>query len=549
MAADADMFSFRLNAGDFFDSDKGLRPVAADDPRLTTAERLADWVGTRLGLNVDRLNDVTLTAAVRDDVWNMAASDEPTYTFAWRGMEWDVRAVDGDMEFVEQRGHGLHNAAAPIDINDDGLLAPIDALLVINFINSSPATYLPNRVPSEMDGMLFDVTGDRWVTPQDALIVVNDLNDGGDAEVERRLVATDDYFSRTLPATATEFPVSDIDVLENDTAGGRGPAGRDQDRGAGLRVVSVGSPSLGTAEVIVDASGTGRTLVRYSPGENFRKFDFFTYTVEDAAGNRAEATVYVGYEIDVAEYTPFGVSAPGTVRGSAPGAPIQFRDAAGNGLISIQADRNTPNTVGVLLSFQPSEPPYGATIAGVLSSDVVSLTATFYPQPGGEAWITGTIDQVNAILAGLRYEPAPGFSSPDGIGMNVYAFMYTPIGASAGFSSSLVSLIVPRDPMAPVANGDFIELGRLTGPVRLDVLANDISPAGSPLRLVSVSKLATVTTQSVETSFGATIEVDRQTNKLVFRAGLFGTYEQFVYVVSDAEGRLSQGQVAVTFSL
>jgi hypothetical protein len=310
----------------------------------------------------------------------------------------------------------------------------------------------------------------------------------------------------------------------------------------------VGAAAVGSAEIIVDAAGTGRTLVRYTPGESFRKFDFFTYTVEDAAGNRADATVYVGYEIDSADYAPFSVSAPQVVQASAPGAAIQFRDAAGNGLISIQGDRNTAGSVGVLLSFQPNEPPYGLAIAGTLTSDVISLTATFYPQPGGEAWITGPIDQVNAILDGLRYEPAPGFAAPEGIGMNVLAFLYTPIGASAGFASSSVSLVVPRNPLAPVANGDFIQLGRLNGPARLDVLANDSSPTGSPLRLVSVSKLATVTAESVETSFGAVIEIDSQTNEIVFRAGLFGTYEQFVYVVSDSEGRLSQGKVAVTFN-
>lgn len=123
-----------------------------------------------------------------------------------------------------------------------------------------------------------------------------------------------------------------------------------------------------------------------------------------------------------------------------------------------------------------------------------------------------------------------------------------PINASAGFASGSVSLVVPQDPLAPVANGDFLRLGAVDGTVRLDVLANDTSPTGSPLRIVSVSKLAPVVALTVETSFGAIIKVDPETNTLLFRPGLFGTYEQFVYVVSDAEGRLSQGKVAVTFN-
>jgi len=548
MAVDAADFAFRLSGGEFFDLANGATPVAAGDARLATAEQLTDWLGRQLDVNMDRIEDAGLASARWDEVWSGQGTDDPLYTFTWEGMEWDIRVSAGGIEFVDQRGHGMHNAAAPIDIDDNGVLAPLDALLVINFLNSSPTRFLPNRVPSEMDGIMLDVSGDRWVTPIDALMVVNDLNDGGSGEVERRIVATDDYFSRILPINATEFPVSEIDVLENDTAGGVAADGSDPPAGVGLRVVAVGPTAVGMAEIVVAADGSGRTLVRYTPGENFRKFDFFTYTIEDAAGNRAEATAYVGYEIDSAELVPFGVAAPAMVQATSPGGTIEFRDASGNGLISIQADRNTPGSMGVLLNFQPNEPPYGLAIAGTLTSDVVSLTATFYPQLGGEAWITGPVDQVNAILAGLRFEPAPGFSAPDGISMNIMAFLYTPIGASAGFASGSVSLVVPQDPLAPIANGDFLQMGSIVGTVRLDVLANDTSPTGSPLRIVSVSKLAPVVGIAVETSFGATIAVDTATNKLLFRPGLFGTYEQFVYVVSDAEGRLSQGKVAVTFN-
>ena len=548
MAVDSADFFFRVSDGQFFDLANGSAPVAASDPRLATAEQLTGWLGQRLRVDIDRIENASLESAKWDEVWSGQGTDDPLYTFAWNGMEWDIRVSEGDMEFVDQRGHGMHNAAAPLDTDDDGVLAPLDALHIINFINSSPTSFLPNRVPKEMRGMMLDVSGDRWVTPQDALVVINELNHGGSGEVDRRIVATDDYFARILPINATEFPVSEIDVLENDTAGGVAADGSDLAPGVGLRIVSVGPAAVGKVEIIELGDDTGRTLVRYTPGENFRKFDFFTYTIEDSAGNRAEAIAYVGYEIDSADFVPFGVSAPAVVQAGSPGGTIEFRDANGDGLISIQADPNTPGSVGVLLSFQPNEPPYGLAIAGTLTSDVVSLTATFYPQLSGEAWITGPVDQVNAILAGLRFTPAPGFSSPDGIGMNVLAFLYTPIGASAGFASGSVSLVVPQDPLAPVANGDFLRLGAVDGTVRLDVLANDTSPTGSPLRIVSVSKLAPVVALAVETSFGAIIKVDAETNTLLFRPGLFGTYEQFVYVVSDAEGRLSQGKVAVTFN-
>ena len=71
-------------------------------------------------------------------------------------------------------GHPFHhNAVEPTDVNGDGTVAPIDALVVVNRLNR-PAS-------SEADTMFTDVNNDQNVTPIDALMVVNRLNrhDGG----------------------------------------------------------------------------------------------------------------------------------------------------------------------------------------------------------------------------------------------------------------------------------------------------------------------------------------------------------------------------------
>jgi hypothetical protein len=103
-------------------------------------------LAAKLGLDVDRIRGATLSGATRDEVWLTGGDEEPIYTFAWEGMEWDIREVDGEMRFVDPNDHGFQNPAAPIDINDDGILAPIDALMVINYLNSAPTNFLPNRV-------------------------------------------------------------------------------------------------------------------------------------------------------------------------------------------------------------------------------------------------------------------------------------------------------------------------------------------------------------------------------------------------------------------
>ncbi|GIX00191.1 MAG: hypothetical protein KatS3mg111_3523 [Pirellulaceae bacterium] len=76
----------------------------------------------------------------------------------------------------------LHqNPIEAMDVNADGFVSPIDALLVINYLNLSgggPVSGLPSPPPYR------DVNGDNFITPLDALIVINALNSraGGEGE-------------------------------------------------------------------------------------------------------------------------------------------------------------------------------------------------------------------------------------------------------------------------------------------------------------------------------------------------------------------------------
>ncbi|MEM8733689.1 MAG: dockerin type I domain-containing protein, partial [Planctomycetota bacterium] len=80
------------------------------------------------------------------------------------------------------------NAKNRYDVNDDGFLSPIDALLIINYLNNASNSELPpleDRPPS-----FFDVSEDGFASPIDALMVVNRLNSpGGDGEGVWRALA------------------------------------------------------------------------------------------------------------------------------------------------------------------------------------------------------------------------------------------------------------------------------------------------------------------------------------------------------------------------
>ena len=60
-----------------------------------------------------------------------------------------------------------HNHFDPEDVNDDGVVAPIDALMVINSMN--------RNAPSDTAGFI-DVNNDGFRSPMDALMVINRLN-------------------------------------------------------------------------------------------------------------------------------------------------------------------------------------------------------------------------------------------------------------------------------------------------------------------------------------------------------------------------------------
>lgn len=88
------------------------------------------------------------------------------------------------------------NVAQPLDVNADGSVAPLDALIVINDLNAHGARPLASGAssgaqPIAGSGQLLDVDGDQFVSPLDALMIINTLDQAAAATVRVRLAATD----------------------------------------------------------------------------------------------------------------------------------------------------------------------------------------------------------------------------------------------------------------------------------------------------------------------------------------------------------------------
>jgi len=66
------------------------------------------------------------------------------------------------------------NENLPADVNNDGIVSPLDALHVINELNQNGSYELPESKPDGEPQV--DVNGDGWLSPADAIQVINTLN-------------------------------------------------------------------------------------------------------------------------------------------------------------------------------------------------------------------------------------------------------------------------------------------------------------------------------------------------------------------------------------
>jgi hypothetical protein len=523
MASDIEIFSVSMVRGQM------VSDLPASDPRAAMADEVAQWIDTELGVDLQSMELASLRASMPAD----GQGDEMVYTFEWEGMEWDIVDRGFGLEFAEPMIDIFHNDQRPMDTNDDGTMGPIDALLVINHLNQQPSMLLPARAEDSAGLRMVDVTGNRWVTPLDAMLVINRLNAGDTIDSATPLIANEDFGNGVFSVNATELPAIEIDVLANDV-------------GESIQIESVTQGISGAVDVVQDASGL--SLLRYTPSPQFRNFDLFSYTITDALGRSSTATVSITYQVAPEEVPSFGLTVNGPAIGVVAGEAVQFRDESGKGRIQIDHTGAAEDTVGVYLRFAFSEPPYGLSNAGTLRSELIATEATFYPIFPDGAWITGSVPQVNQILADLTYLPALGYSAPEGVTLNVFAFLYTTLGVTSTYASGTISVVVPAAEGAPVAGNDFFEFGAIGESVRLNVLANDFSRTDGRVELIAVGDPNAPSEWVSWPSYGdSTVAVDFDTQELVLRPGLLSDYQSFVYVIRDELGRVAQGKVAVSW--
>jgi len=343
-------------------------------------------------------------------------------------------------------------------------------------------------------------------------------------EVLSALSLMTDTVQSTLPANASSFPTVTVNVLENDT-------------GIGMRVTELQSQGFGTTELLPDAGTNGMGTVRFTPGPQFRGRGSFSYVVTDADGQTATAAVFVHFDQETAPYTWQVQTVPEVPAAAAVSSPLLAPD--GTPAVQIDYTGQLPASAGVLLRWQFLSGSFsGLQFPGDFTTDTSRSDAQFYAYSGGTAWVTGSVEGVNAILADLNYVPARGFSAPAGVELTVTSFLYSGIGVTVGTDHSSVTMRVAESELAPQAVDDFFSVRTSLEPTFLDVLANDQS--GVPDESMEL----------VDSQLGghsqSTLTIDPVTQQLVYQppTGFMGT-DVITYTVRNAEGVEAQGRVEV----
>jgi hypothetical protein len=115
-----------------------------------------------------------------------------------------------------------HNKARPLDVDNDGVLSPVDAVLIINQINARGAGALPTPAPGNPPTEFVDVDGDNFLTPVDVQLVINAINagvsvggEGEPDELEMPIASRAEPLRNDAPALVEEAiqsaPASDLD--------------------------------------------------------------------------------------------------------------------------------------------------------------------------------------------------------------------------------------------------------------------------------------------------------------------------------------------------
>ena len=105
-------------------------------------------------------------------------------SFTYKVSDGTETSQSATVTIVVATAYPWHNGTLSVNVNSDGYVTPLDALLVINELNKGGSRKLPTDRPRPLTSPFTDVSRDGYMTPIDALLVINYLNKRGQGEGE-----------------------------------------------------------------------------------------------------------------------------------------------------------------------------------------------------------------------------------------------------------------------------------------------------------------------------------------------------------------------------
>lgn len=439
-----------------------------------------------------------------------------------------------------------HNFANAYDVNNDGRVTALDALNVVNALNTGGSRDLTQVSSGAVNRSMFmtaasqervfylDVNGDSMLTARDALTVINKLNAAQGEQVRIRLEVTDTAgdpitgpisLGETFLVRGHVKDLREPEGLPGDDEVQRGVYGAYVD-------VTFDDARLNVAGMITHPSPyTGNPEGTVRPD------------LIDNVGAISSDTNPLGSSERLLFVIPFTAVAAGTVSFGVGNDNSELHEVLVYG-----SDVEVPDTeieyVGIQ-SLTLGTPPDAVDdiITTTINEDAapvnLDVLANDTVHAGGQGPLTIALASVTTPGAGsvsisngtmLVYTPAPNFSGPVQIN-------YTIRDANNESDTANVSLTVTEVNDDPTAVNDTAEVDVGSADNVIDVLANDTAApdVNETLSVVSVANF----------SQGGSAQIVANQVLYTPAAGFTGT-ETFEYTISDGRGGMDVATVTVT---
>jgi hypothetical protein len=430
-----------------------------------------------------------------------------------------------------------HNAAQPMDVNADQNVTPLDALTVINRLHNGHGGSLTAVLPINRTNFMaaagdsrpafIDVNNDGALTPLDALMVIDQLQAAAPETARIRVEVTD---AAGNPITTESLSLGETFQLRGFVQDLRAPS-ETEERGVFSAYVDIDYDTN-----LIDVNGA----IQYGPEYLSTRTDIQITATDgllDDIGAFSNSFV-----LDTDEQLLFIVPFVVTGAGAAEFTLSPADEVGSEVLVYGILEELPPEEVllvddEVTLGTPPTATDDTETAQEDTATDLIVLDNDAL-HPDGEGPLTivditgespgATVEIINNGNA-IRYTAPPNFFGDD-------TFTYTVRDANGEEDTALVTITVANTNDPPDANNDVFTVDADAGQQSLDVRANDTNQPDPPGELLTIVGL----TQPTPAGSGVVVLLDNDT-RVGFTPGVgFVGDATFTYRLRDPSGAESE---------